>query len=165
MAAIWTSYEKDPKFTGETAAADQGSPAAAAAIFYTEFERTLDHLHALGVPAVVVDEVTYPPHGQFHPAAKARQIWHNTGGGVVGLSLADYTLRQANYELFLEQRSDANLHRVKTSIGLCGEDGFCSVFFRGYSVYFDGHHLSTRGAALLAPELERVLSVAITADS
>lgn len=140
LAAHWSVYGSGRNPDAETPGGDR-----------IAFERGVRQLRALGIAVRVVEDVPDAPFAEPRRLAKAQLlgVMHR-----IEPLRADHLRRDAAFRaiaLDLERRGLIGV--IDPSRLLCGPQT-CKVTDAGYPLYFDGNHLSARGARFVAPVFE-----------
>jgi peptidoglycan/LPS O-acetylase OafA/YrhL len=118
------------------------------------FEAGVRQLRALGIHVHVVQDVPDVPFAEPRRLAKAQLLGMTDS---LEPSKADYLRRDAAFRAITSDLQRRGLIGViEPAQRLCGPRR-CKVTEAGYPLYFDGNHLSARGAALAAPVFDPVL--------
>ncbi|WCM26106.1 acyltransferase [Sphingomonas sp. QA11] len=115
------------------------------------FEAGVKQLHALGIAVQIVQDVPDAPFAEPRRLAKAQLL------GVmrrIEPARADYFRRDAAFRAITSDLERQGLVSViEPADRLCGPLS-CRITDAGYPLYFDGNHLSARGARFVAPVFE-----------
>jgi len=154
LHARWAMYVEGTRFGRE-----EGRPIRLvrgqdnASAFEQALRSTLRQLQALGVDVHLVGPV--PEAGKPVPGALARVALR--GGDLPTLPQFEFEARQSRTRTLLTSvAASEGLPLIDLHDALCDGDR-CRLEAQGRSLYFDDDHLSTRGAALVAPMLAQTL--------
>ena len=143
LAAHWRVYASGRQPIAETPDGDK-----------MVFEAGVRQLRALGIQVHVVQDVPDAPLAEPWRLAKAQLLGTMRR---IEPGRADYLRRDAAFRVIAADLQRRGLMGViDPSEILCGPQT-CKVTDAGYPLYFDGNHLSARGARFVAPAFEPVL--------
>jgi hypothetical protein len=146
LAARWSHY-RNTLTVRHSDGSVGGMPDAN--FFERQLQRTIERLTARGITVFVFEEVPYPE--DYSPARFARAVWWGADAGSAGISITDYRKRNERFSQFLDELNNSKLKRISPTHALCRDGVFCPAVVDGRSNFFDENHISTHGAAQLAP--------------
>lgn len=168
LVARWPHYSSEPTYRNEPRTrvvisdASTGSPGAASVqandeVLARGLRRTLESL--VGHHVIVVAGI--PEVGYEVPEVLAR-LQHLGRHVDIRPRREAYEYRQRGFQSILDaQKIRFPFTQVHPSRRLCDRE-HCQVTVNGSPLYVDSHHLSGRGAALVAGEFEPVFSTLVT---
>ncbi len=142
----------------------QPSPAASRQLLVSSLRKLLTELAASGRQVILVGQVPLPPPESIICTARARFRGLEEDRCEMGpAKVREQTEVSVNQALLEAARHvEAGIHIVHPYDDLCGPRG-CVVQSGGQMLYSDESHLSSSGAHLLASDLQKVITSALTA--